>query len=70
LFLHQGFSTRQLTVKPGLEPAWTSTPAQVAALFPGWRILTCEESDAPPYRVSFAALRPASLPEDPSCDSG
>jgi ubiquinone/menaquinone biosynthesis C-methylase UbiE len=59
LFLYQGFSQRQLEVKPGLDPAWTSTPESVAALFPGWRVLAAEESGEPPYRVSFAGLRPA-----------
>jgi hypothetical protein len=57
--LYQGFSQRQLEVKPGLDPAWTSTPESVAALFPGWRVLAAEESGEPPYRVSFAGLRPA-----------
>lgn len=59
LFLYQGFSRRQLTVKPGLDPDWTSTPESIAALFPRWRVLACEETDSPPFRVSFASLRPA-----------
>lgn len=58
LFLYQGFSARQLAVKPDLDPAWTSTPADVSALFPGWRVLACEASAVPPYRVSFAGQRP------------
>ena len=62
LFLYQGFSRQQLTVKPGLDPAWTSTPATIAALFPGWRVLAAEESDEAPYRVSFAGQRPLDDP--------
>ena len=59
LFFYQGFSRRQLTVKPNLHPDWTSTPEEIAALFPGWRVLALEESEAPPYRVGFAGMRPA-----------
>ena len=59
LFLYQGFSRRQIEVKPTLDPDWTSTPESIAALFPRWRQLACEESAEPPYRVSFAGLRPA-----------
>lgn len=66
LFLYQGFSRRQLAVKPRLDPHWTSTPQQVAALFPAWRRLACEESDTPPYRVSFAGLRPCAVTEERS----
>jgi SAM-dependent methyltransferase len=58
LFLYQGFSRRQLDVKPGLDPAWTSTPEAVAALFPGWCVQVCEESGEAPFRVSFAGRRP------------
>ncbi len=60
LFLYQGFAERQLAVKPNLDPAWTSTPQRVAALSGQWQVLTAEESDTAPYRVSFAALRPES----------
>ncbi len=60
LMLYQGFSRRQLGCRPELDPAWTSTPAAIAALFPRWQVLACEESGEPPYRVSFAAQRPAS----------
>ncbi len=58
LFLYQGFSRRQLEIKPELNPDWTSTPGEIAALFAGWRVLALEESDEPPYRVSLAARRP------------
>ncbi|HKI98753.1 MAG TPA: class I SAM-dependent methyltransferase [bacterium] len=58
LFLYQGFSRRHLEVKPEFDPDWTSTPESIAALFPGWSVLACEESAEPPYRVSFAGLRP------------
>jgi tellurite methyltransferase len=59
MFCYQGFSRRQLEVKPELDPAWTSTPQAIAALAPGWRVLACEESAEPPFRVSYAGLRPA-----------
>lgn len=58
LFLYQGFARRQLEVKPDLDPDWTSTPEQIAGIFPDWRVLAKEESGEPPYRVSFAAERP------------
>lgn len=59
LFFYQGFSERQLTVKPDMDPAWTSTPESIAQLFPGFEVLVSEESEAPPFRVGFAAKRPA-----------
>ncbi len=58
VFFYQGFSRRQLEVKPSLNPEWTSTPATIAALFPRWHVLACDESVAPPFRVQFAGLRP------------
>lgn len=58
LFLYQGFSRRQMSVKPTLDPAWTSTPEDIAALFPGWEALALEETNQAPFRVSFAAIRP------------
>lgn len=59
MFIYEGFSRRQLAVKPDLDPAWTSTPEQMRGLVPDWEVLACEEAEAPPYRVSFAARRPA-----------
>jgi tellurite methyltransferase len=61
LFCYQGFSRRQLEVKPGLDPDWTSTPEAIAALFPGWCVLACEESAEPPFRVSYAGQRPGTV---------
>ncbi len=58
LFLYQGFSRRQLEVKPDLDPSWTSTEATIARVFPGWRVLTLEETGGPPYRIGFAAIKP------------
>jgi hypothetical protein len=58
LFLYEGFSSRQLEVKPELDPAWTSTAAGMGSLFAGWEILTCEEVEGPPFRLRFAAIRP------------
>lgn len=61
MFLYEGFSARQLQVKPGLDPGWTSTPQGMRALFEGWQVLECEEpgdSEGPPFRLRFAAIRP------------
>lgn len=63
LFFYQGFSARQLTVKPNLDPAWTSTPESILALFHGFEVLALESSESPPFRVSFAAAAPGS-PEE------
>ena len=63
LFFYQGFSARQLTVKPNLDPAWTSTPESLSALFHGFEILALESSPSPPFRISFAAAAPGS-PEE------
>ncbi|MEE8434959.1 MAG: class I SAM-dependent methyltransferase [bacterium] len=58
MFLYEGFSARQLEVKPGLDPAWTSNQPAMRALFEGWEVLTCEEPAGPPFRLRFAAIRP------------
>ena len=63
LFFYQGFSARQLTVKPNLDPAWTSTPESISALFHEFEVLALESSESPPFRVSFAAAAPGS-PEE------
>ena len=63
LFFYQGFSARQLTVKPNLDPAWTSTPESISALFHEFEVLALESSESPPFRVSFAAVAPGS-PEE------
>lgn len=57
VFFYQGFSRRQLDLKPGLDIAWTSTPKEIRGIFPGWEELACEESSGPPWRISFAARR-------------
>lgn len=59
LFLHEGFARRQRVLRPGLNPDWTSTPQQMRMSFPDWRLLVCTQSDAPPFRTTFAAQRPA-----------
>ncbi|MDH4247268.1 MAG: methyltransferase domain-containing protein [Deltaproteobacteria bacterium] len=60
--LYEGFSRRQITVKPDLDPAWTSTPEDLRNLVPGWQVWECEESTGePPYRVVFAARKPGQL---------
>lgn len=61
MMLYEGFSRRQLEVKPTLDRAWTTTPAEIAALFSGWETLVCEETAAPPFRVRFAAVRPGKI---------
>ena len=58
MLLYEGFSVRQLEIKPGLDPDWTSTPHAMQNLFSGWEVLTCEESESAPYRLRFAAIRP------------
>ncbi len=58
MLLYEGFSRRQLAVKPGLNEEWTATPEQMRICFAGWEILTCEESETRPFRTSFAAIRP------------
>lgn len=63
LFFYQGFSARQLTVKPNLDPAWTSTPESISAAFQGFEVLALESSASPPFRVSFAAVAPGA-PEE------
>ena len=64
VFFYQGFSERQRTVKPSLDASWTSTPASISALFPGWHVLACEETTAPPFRVSYAGRKPADEPQE------
>ena len=59
MFLYEGFSPRQRELKPQLNRDWTSTPEQMRRIFVEWEILTCEESGEAPYRVRFAAIRPA-----------
>jgi SAM-dependent methyltransferase len=59
MFLYEGFSRRQLEVKPDLNPAWTSVPADWERLLEGWEVLEQGESAEPPYRTRCAALRPA-----------
>lgn len=58
MLLYEGFSARQLEVKPALDPAWTTTPRVMRDIFEGWEVLTCEESGASPFRLRFAAIRP------------
>ncbi|MCZ6646537.1 MAG: class I SAM-dependent methyltransferase [SAR324 cluster bacterium] len=58
MFLYEGFSKRQITVKPSLNPEWTATGEQMREIFPGWEILTCEESASQPFLLRFTAIRP------------
>ena len=61
--LYEGFSRRQLTVKPDMDPDWTSTPEAMEALVQGWHVEECGESSGePPYRVRLAARKPGQLP--------
>lgn len=59
MFLYEGFSVRQREIKPGLDPGWTSTEAQMRGLFDGWEVLDCEEPEGPPFRLRFAAICPS-----------
>ena len=70
VFFYQGFSRRQLEVKPSLNPDWTSTPDRILALFPGWHLLACAESQGPPFRLQFAGQRPVDDLREPECVSG
>jgi len=56
LFLYEGFARRQLQERPELNPAWTTTPAELRERFGGYRIVELEESDAPPFRVRMALV--------------
>jgi SAM-dependent methyltransferase len=58
MFLYEGFSRRQMEVKPDLNPEWTSTPDQMAELFGGWQVLECAENPAAPFRTRLAAIKP------------
>ncbi len=60
MFLYEGFAERQLSVRPGLDPAWTATPAKLARCLPGWQFLEVGESAAPPFRLRVAALNHSS----------
>lgn len=64
LFFYQGFSARQLTVKPNLDPAWTCTPESISAFFYDFEVLALETSESAPFRVSFAAAAPGA-PKEP-----
>ena len=57
MFMYEGFSTKQLAVRPELNPAWTTTPEVMNHLFRDWEILACGETGGPPYRVHLAAIR-------------
>lgn len=57
MFLYEGFSRRQLEVKPELSPDWTMTLDEAARLFESWEILLLEESTEAPYRIRLAAVR-------------
>ena len=61
MFLYEGFSRRQLELRPDLNPAWTATEQEMAGIFAGWTILEKGEAAEPPFRTRIAALRPASL---------
>ena len=57
VFLYEGFSRRRLQLKPDMDPAWTSTEADLRSLAPGWPVLLFEE-DAESCRNRFALQRP------------
>jgi len=59
MLLYEGFSRRQLEIRPGLNPSWTVTLPELAELFVGWEILETGETPAPPYLARCAAIRPA-----------
>jgi SAM-dependent methyltransferase len=59
MFLYEGFSRRQVQVKPDLDPAWTADPDDLARVLPGWEVLEQGVSGETPYRTRYAAVRPA-----------
>ncbi len=59
MFLYEGFSRRELEVRPDMDPAWTATVEDLARALPGWHLLESGESGAPPFRTVYAAIRPA-----------
>jgi SAM-dependent methyltransferase len=58
MFLYEGFSARQKTVKPDLNADWIGDPDALRALFAGGRVLECAETGEPPFRLRLAALAP------------
>jgi SAM-dependent methyltransferase len=56
LFLYEGFSARQLELKPDLNPEWIGDPNAMRALFASGCVLECAESEEPPFRLRLAAL--------------
>ena len=58
MFLSEGFSSRQLEVKPHLNSDWIVQPEKMRSIFSGGRVLECTETGGPPYRVAFAAVMP------------
>jgi len=59
MLLYEGFAERERTVRPNLDLAWTATPDKLYRALPGWRVLECEESAEPPFRVRLAAFHPS-----------
>lgn len=59
MILFEGFSPRQLEIKPDMNPDWTTSLSELAELLSGWEILELCESDAPHRLVRCAAIRPA-----------
>lgn len=58
MLLYEGFSRRQLEVRPEMNPDWTLTLPLLGELIAGWEVLETGETEAPPYLVRCAAIRP------------
>jgi SAM-dependent methyltransferase len=58
MLLYEGFSRRQLEVRPEMDPAWTLTVPELSELLSGWELLETGESDALHRLVRCAAIRP------------
>ena len=58
MLLYEGFSRRQLEARPEMNPDWTLTLPLLGELLAGWEVLETGETDAPPYLVRCAAIRP------------
>jgi tellurite methyltransferase len=58
MLLYEGFSRRQLEVRPEMNPDWTLTLPLLRELVAGWEVFESGETGTQPYLVRCAAIRP------------